>query len=260
VRCLPLLRPGLPALPTASVSCCAAARWSPTTRVLHWFPHALGALLAWRPSPSLLLRPCSDIKRLWQVAGQRYRAPKQQVAAAIGPEYSLWKVGRGLERNGVRCSTGLERLGTTRPHKDCKSYTHPPSPVPTHTQKKCINHTPAQARMHPHPPPAPPPPQDLPASPAQLSHFRGKAALPTHVLGVSRFSKAFFLQPGSEVLYGRVLLGKGPLGDLLYPLYFQASVGTAVVPSELLGLGARSCTRSCACSRLQRLCCVLAGE
>ena len=78
----------------------------------------------------------------------------------------------------------------------------------------------------------PPPLQDLPAAASDISHFRGKAALPTHVLGVSSFSKAFFLQPGSEQLYGRVLLGKGPLGDLLYPLYFKATVGPCVVPSE----------------------------
>ena len=32
-----------------------------------------------------------------------------------------------------------------------------------------------------------------------------------------------------------MLLGKGPLGDLLYPLYFKANVGTFVVPSESMG-------------------------
>lgn len=44
-----------------------------------------------------------------------------------------------------------------------------------------------------------------------------------------------------QELYGRVLLGKGPLGDLLYPLYFKAHVGTFVVPSELPG-GGDACT------------------
>jgi len=102
------------------------------------------------------------------VAGQRYSAPKQQAAAALGPNYSLW--------------------------------------------------------------------HDLPAEPRQLALFRGKAALPTDLLGISRFSKAFFLHPEHpERLYGRVLLGKGPLGDLLYPLYFRADVGSAVVPSECRG-------------------------
>lgn len=38
--------------------------------------------------------------------------------------------------------------------------------------------------------------------------------------------------PALQELYGRVLLGKGPPGDLLYPLYFKAHVGTFVVPSE----------------------------
>ena len=74
--------------------------------------------------------------------------------------------------------------------------------------------------------------QDMPTEPGQLALFRGKAALPTHALGISSFSKAFFLHPGTEQLYGRVLLGKGPLGDALYPLYFKASVGPSVVPSE----------------------------
>lgn len=51
------------------------------------------------------------------------------------------------------------------------------------------------------------------------------------MLGISSFSKAFFLHPETEQLYGRVLLGKGPLGDALYPLYFRADVGPSVVPT-----------------------------
>lgn len=105
----------------------------------------------------------ADIKRLWKAAGQRYSAPRQQQAAAVGPDFSIW--------------------------------------------------------------------QDMPTEPGQLALFRGKAALPTHALGISSFSKAFFLHPGTEQLYGRVLLGKGPLGDALYPLYFKASVGPSVVPT-----------------------------
>ncbi|KAL4447433.1 hypothetical protein ABPG75_004652 [Micractinium tetrahymenae] len=105
----------------------------------------------------------ADIKRLWKAAGQRYSAPKQQAAAALGPDFSIWR--------------------------------------------------------------------DMPAAPGQLALFRGKAALPTHVPGISAFSKAFFLHPQTEQLYGRVLLGKGPLGDLLYPLYFKTSVGPSVVPT-----------------------------
>ena len=83
----------------------------------------------------------------------------------------------------------------------------------------------------------------MPAVPGQLSLFRGKAALPTHVLGISSFSKAFFTHPSTEQLYGRVLLGKGPLGDLLFPLYFRADVGPAVVPSER-GAGAPAAGRA----------------
>lgn len=45
-----------------------------------------------------------------------------------------------------------------------------------------------------------------------------------------------------------MLLGKGPLGDLLYPLYFKAHVGTFVVPSEckLSAVWCRPCCRSSA--------------
>lgn len=132
----------------------------------------------------------ADIKRLWKAAGQRYSAPRQQQAAALGSEYSIWR--------------------------------------------------------------------DMPAAPGDLALFSGKAALPTHVLGISSFSKAFFLHPQTEQLYGRVLLGKGPLGDALYPLYFKASVGPSVVPTtqelcdmtlqylppDRLGLGAEELPRS----------------
>lgn len=33
---------------------------------------------------------CSEIRRLWQVAGERYRAAPAEVALAIGPDYSVW--------------------------------------------------------------------------------------------------------------------------------------------------------------------------
>lgn len=56
-------------------------------------------------------------------------------------------------------------------------------------------------------PPSVQPLQDLPASISQLSHFHGKAALPTHALGISSFSKAFFLHPDTEVGWGRLLRG-----------------------------------------------------
>ena len=59
---------------------------------------------------------------------------------------------------------------------------------------------------HPHSPPAPPP-------------------------------QAFFLTPGGEAAFGRTLLGKGPLLDWIYPLYFRMTLGPTVVP--------RGCTRGC---------------
>ena len=43
----------------------------------------------------------SDIKRLWKVAGQRFTAPKQQIAAAVGPEYSLWHVSLWLHQSAA---------------------------------------------------------------------------------------------------------------------------------------------------------------
>jgi hypothetical protein len=43
--------------------------------------------------------------------------------------------------------------------------------------------------------------QDLPGATAEISHFRGKAALPTHALGISSFSKAFFLQARAVPLF-----------------------------------------------------------
>jgi hypothetical protein len=33
----------------------------------------------------------ADVRRLWKVAGARYAAPAGAVAAALGPEYSLWR-------------------------------------------------------------------------------------------------------------------------------------------------------------------------
>jgi hypothetical protein len=120
--------------------------------------------------------------------------------------------------------------------------------------------------------------------------FRGKAALPTHVLGVSSFEKAFFLRPAApapggagrssssgssssdgdsrtgeeEALHGRVLLGKGPLGDLLYPLYFKADVGPSVVPSEwardeLAVAAAPMCLQPCWCIPLCSAACLRAA-
>eukprot|EP00887_Chlorella_sp_A99_P003013 scaffold9.g3013.t1 len=72
---------------------------------------------------------------------------------------------------------------------------------------------------------------DMPARLREVSLFRGKAALPTHALGISRFTKALFLKPSGEGgMFGRVLLGKGPLAAWLYPLYFRMEAGPAVVP------------------------------
>lgn len=111
----------------------------------------------------------ADIRRLWRLAGQRYGAAPGAVAAAIGPEYSLWR--------------------------------------------------------------------DLPADAAHVSYWSGRAALPTHALGLSSFRKAFF-QPlmsdpaEPDTLFGRVI-HPTPVANWGYPgpLYFRGAVGPAVVPA-----------------------------
>ena len=86
--------------------------------------------------------------------------------------------------------------------------------------------------------------RDLPSDEGQVVLYEGKAALPVHTLGVSRFAKAFFLAPlaagrseedEEEALFGRVI-HPTPLGNWVYPgpLYFRASVSAAVAPSECL--------------------------
>ncbi len=112
---------------------------------------------------------------MWKVAGQRYAAPPGAIAAALGPEYSLW--------------------------------------------------------------------QDLPRTTAEISYFDGKAALPVHAFGISKFSKAFFLSPTSskqqpeeeeeseEALFGRVI-HPNPIGNRVYPgpMYFECCIGPTLVP------------------------------
>lgn len=118
-----------------------------------------------------LICVCSDIRRLWTVAGLRYSAPPGAIAAAIGPEYSLWR--------------------------------------------------------------------DLPQDIATIVYFEGKSALPTHALGISSFTKAFFLgsergqraNEFEEHLFGRVI-HPTPIANRVWPgpMYFRSSVGTSLVP------------------------------
>lgn len=89
--------------------------------------------------------------------------------------------------------------------------------------------------------------QDLPRTKAEISYFDGKAALPVHALGISRFTKAFFLanpvkpsneqgvleeeEDEEEVLFGRVI-HPTPLGNWIYPgpMYFESCIGPTIVP------------------------------
>lgn len=90
--------------------------------------------------------------------------------------------------------------------------------------------------------------RDLPADYTQIVYHSGKAALPVHTLGISKFQKAFFLRanidpdvqaigssPGEdEEVFGRVI-HPTPIANYIYPgpMYFKASIGTAPIP----GLG-----------------------
>lgn len=109
-------------------------------------------------------------------------------------------------------------------------------------------------------PHCPPPPAYLLAR-SQIVHFTGRAALRTHLMGLSGFSAAAFLHPETEDVYGRVLLGKGPILDLLYPLYFSCSVGRSMVPGGQAQQGKGAfCVESL--GRREGLCCtpVLGGS
>jgi hypothetical protein len=44
-----------------------------------------------KSSGTLLSFSCRDIVRLWQISLQRYAAPRDDVVAAMGSDYSMWK-------------------------------------------------------------------------------------------------------------------------------------------------------------------------
>jgi len=85
----------------------------------------------------------------------------------------------------------------------------------------------------------------MPSSASEIVYFDGKAALPVHILGMSRFSKAFFVGNSFEgsdngrsaeedgQLFGRVI-HPTLFGNVVYPgpMYFQANIESAVVPCE----------------------------
>jgi len=86
--------------------------------------------------------------------------------------------------------------------------------------------------------------EEMPSEEGEIVYFRGKAALPIHALGISSFSKAFFLAPGQQLdggrgagdrvaLFGRVI-NPTALGNRVYPgpMYFRAAVGPTASSSE----------------------------
>jgi len=73
---------------------------------------------------------------------------------------------------------------------------------------------------------------EFPEDPGEVKVFEGKASVPfAGGLRLDRFQKAFFLHPKTFSLMGRVLLGRGILGDILYPLYFTGDVERILIPS-----------------------------
>ena len=46
----------------------------------------------------------------------------------------------------------------------------------------------------------------------------------------------FFTGPEEDRLFGRVLLGRGPLAGAAYPLYFRVDLHPSVVPGDEVGL------------------------
>ena len=91
--------------------------------------------------------------------------------------------------------------------------------------------------------------RDMPGEIGTIVYFSGKAALPTNLLGVANFKKAFFLTSDSasrhndgeddnedeeeeeEPLFGRVI-HPTPVGNWVYPgpMYFKSSIGPSLVP------------------------------
>ncbi|EIE24458.1 hypothetical protein COCSUDRAFT_61884 [Coccomyxa subellipsoidea C-169] len=71
---------------------------------------------------------------------------------------------------------------------------------------------------------------DFPEELNEVATFEGRAAVPLNSL-FGGFRKLFFLQPRTFDLYGRVQVQKGPLGDLLYPLYYKCTIDTSTIPA-----------------------------
>ena len=60
----------------------------------------------------------------------------------------------------------------------------------------------------------------------QVAVYEGKAA----VKYFPYFRKLFFLHPKTYELYGHVDVGWWPLGRILYPLYFKATIDASLLP------------------------------
>jgi len=72
----------------------------------------------------------------------------------------------------------------------------------------------------------------LTAARPQAVVLEGRASAPVvGLLGLDRFQKAFFRRRSDSQLMGRVLLNRGFVGDLLYPLYFSVDIQRAILPS-----------------------------
>lgn len=72
---------------------------------------------------------------------------------------------------------------------------------------------------------------DFPTQAGEVASFDGKAALRLPLLGLDRFKKCFFVDLASRELHGHLVVNKGPLGELLYPVYFRASCDLTTIPA-----------------------------
>lgn len=61
-----------------------------------------------------------------------------------------------------------------------------------------------------------------------IATYEGKAAIVVSAGVADRFQKVFAVPRGGGGLVGRVNVMKGPLGNLLYPLYFEADMGPGI--------------------------------
>ncbi len=147
-----------------------------------------------------------DIVHLWRLAGQRYAAAKDRIQNTL-QGHTLWR-DMPTEPGQVVC----EVWRMLHVHR----RTYITNPLHQYiTNQLC---TPTIHHL-------------------KVVHFDGKAALFLDVSLISRFSKQFTIDQEALELIGRVDVGKGWLGNTLYPLYFTVTPKPVTVKGMGLGAG-----------------------